>query len=788
MPSIKLASERLTNSGGSGGGLQPTLINTPGRFAAPSGAGISAPRLNVNAGNMSFTPLQAPEINVTEEWQAAARFSQTLLDETFKFQDRQDQLNADLLVLDYERKQSDQWNGYTDQDGNWIEGASTRKGKEYIDTHEGFVTGSDQAFQELLMNSSESVRQKAFLRMYDVRNTYMTRAAAKKAAAQDYAEEQRLLAEHQQIYKEIEIDPDRGWEQLKTLAGDPRFGVEQKIDMMTKGAVYTTEKIYSTSLREGASKEVAFTKAKEWFEAHRDELPEGAETAVDSTLRQQEAAIAKEKEKAFEKALAKQQSLIEFKGAGTVFQLLVGGETTMEGLQAYAETVFGAFADKPEQIAKVLTDNYKDAFRGLMQTKGYDYARVAFENMKKVALEKELTFGPPELYTDMQAFIDGQLYTESQNMDRVSRVNRKRGIYQGILQAETPEELDAITNRLAEDQSLQAEELMTLNGAAENRKKELNKNVDAATKMIQNTNFLGMRLEAENGLTPDFEERVLDEYAAGNIGFEQSKELLARAEKYTTNQVSPQYKTLKTEIKGLVDLEEMYYDPTNGQVGFWNMLDPAQQAVIKEAQERTGWSDKRMKALAVSSIMDEAERWRKRTGEDYSQFIPTYFSQKPEIKRGVVSRITRNIWNSVGPGGGPAPMLPVESGPIQKEVAYEGYGEAPTGTTPGARPKTQTLNASGLTLEESQATVEGTTVEKRGEVKIAEFAQNSVPEKYKTRYADKDTQWLLALQMVREQRPFIDYYSDSEVENIVNAVFMTPEFGAWLKNKEATLR
>ena len=93
------------------------------------------------------------------------------------------------------------------------------------------------------------------------------------------------------------------------------------------------------------------------------------------------------------------------------------------------------------------------------------------------------------------------------------------------------------------------------------------------------------------------------------------------------------------------------------------------------------------------------------------------------------------------------------------------------------------MNASGVSVQEAQAASQGRVIGDVQEQKIAEFAVSTIPSKRKQLYAEKDTNWLLALEMVREQKKFVDDYSMQEIEDIVKVTLTTPEFEEWRNSK-----
>ena len=783
MPNVKLASQRL-NIGGSPGGLSPVLIS------GSAAGSVRAGRINPNAANVRYTPMPVPKIQTSTILDSAAKFSQTLFQETLMFQDRKDTVTAQNLVSDYDEALRKQWTGYQDEDGNFVKGYSSLEADEANAEYGNAVGAAEELMASKLTSASPAVRQKAAIRMQAARNTFLGRAAVHNARQLSVAEERARQREMQQAFKEVEVDSENGWKRIRNVAGQYKDPAK-RVEAMQDGMTYATSKIYDEAIAGGASKDVAFAQAESFFNSHREELPEGVEANVSSVLRQQKEMIFREMEAKQKEALNTYRKRLEFQGSDAVFQMLHGGPETMKNLGAFSQHVMKAYQDSPVDGRDVIVKSFKSALRNIMQMNPEAGADVAWANLQRVMQKENMLIGDTYVIGELEGFVKTTLKNEAKAFQAEKKTELKQNIYRGLSRAKTLADVEHYKEEVL-NADISAEEMSFLDGAVKAKGKEIEGKHTEVEKTQQNLNYLDMRDEAENGMTPEFEKRVYDMVESGGLKFTEANKLLDRAEKFATGAVSPDYGKLKTELKSIVTTEEMYYDPRTKQkrVGFWNMLDDDEKEQVKKAQEAFGKSDEVLEKLAVSALMNQAEIWRKNPanqGKTYMDWFTDFFSQQPEIKRGALSNFVRSSYNFMQSLGNPAPFT-VDEGPIQEAVTYP-WGqqqEKPTGEVIQSTGGATIMQRPVPQGEVREAAPAGQTIE--------DYAFSTIPTNRTAAYSKQPVDKLLAMQFLREGltardgAQYLDEYPLSQIDQWVQQALNDPGFEAWKQTKMKDLQ
>jgi len=774
MPKVKLASQRL-NVGGSPGGLSPVLLSS-----AAAGR-VRAGRINPNAANVRYTDMPVPQIQTSTILDSAAKFSQVMYGEALAFQDRKDTVAADNLVNDYDQEMRRLWTGHQDDKGNFVKGYSSTEADEAVAEYGNAVTRADQALASRLSGAPENVRLKASLRLNAIKNQFVGRASVHNAKQLRVAEDRARMQSMQQAFEEVEVDPENGWRRIRNIAGQYQ-SPDEKVQALDNGMTYTTSKIYDEAIAAGASEDVAFTKANQFFQQHREELPELVEASVSSKLNQQKDIVIRNMEARAKKAQEAYKKRLEIQGADAVFQMLHGGPETMKNLGKFSERVMEAYEDSPAQGRRVIIESYKSSLRNLMQIDPEGGADVAWANLQQTMLKENMLIGDTFVIGELESFVKTTLKNEAKTLQAEQLSNEKQSIYSNIMKAESLSDIKTIKSSILEA-DIPAEAMSFLNNAAENRAKEISGEFTEIEKVKQNMTYLELRGEAEGGPTPGYKKQVYDAVENNSLKISDAKALLTRAEKFAVGAVSPDYGKLKTELKSTVSLEELYYDPRTKQVGFWNMLPEEEKEQVKQAQENFGKSEEVMQRLAVSALLNQAEIWRKNPenqGKTYMDWYTDFFSQQPEIKRGALSNFVRSSWNTLQGMGAPAPLL-VEDGPLQEEVSYP-WGqrsEQPVGEV--------VHQGSGVTVVQRQ--VPQTANVPAAPQSIEDYAFTTIPDNRKAQYSSMSPEQLLAMQYLREGlaardgKQYLDEYPISSINKWVQRALSDPGFEQWKQNK-----
>ena len=259
MPKVKLASQRL-NPSGSAGQLAPSYVNPSGGFVSTSQGRITAraaaPSVNVNAGNVRYTPLKPNDIVVDNSLNAAAKMADIWVDNAFKFQQRQDKADADQMILAYNDMLMKEETGYTDQDGNWVDGYLYKQKNEAtngFDSHRGRINSE---FQQLLESVPENVRQYAVNPMTNARNRALGRAAEHNVRQFKAVEAENLYKENRQILDNIKAHGPAAFEDGTISDHLMKYDTQEQRDeaahYLSRYAIYEA---YNRVLRESISEE-----------------------------------------------------------------------------------------------------------------------------------------------------------------------------------------------------------------------------------------------------------------------------------------------------------------------------------------------------------------------------------------------------------------------------------------------------------------------------------------------------------------------------------------------------
>ena len=781
MPSVKLASQSL-NVGIGSGGIRPSSIS-----GSQYSGTRTAPQVNPNAALVNYTAMPVPQVIQDKTGEAALNMLDVWANSAFKYQERKESVLADEAVMQNEDNLRKLWAGYTDKEGNFVKGFSGYKGVEANDYYDSVVSGVDSSMESLVSSLDLGVRQKALLRLNSSRNTFLSRASTHNAKQLEFAEEQTRQVAHQQAYKEFEVDKERGWAAISASAATATT-VEGVSRLQAEGMGYATGKIYTEYMQANPNDPLANDKALEasfsFFEAHREELSEEAESTIASTLLQKKQALDKSKGARVEKATKNYQARVEETGSQDVKNILQGGPKALVNMGKYTALVYNTWPNDPNKARQVISTHYKDALSAVLQEGSYEDAVVAVENLALVSKATGMFIGDDALVAEIKTFVQGPLYQQSQNKGRVERVNSKREVFLGISDAKTVQEVDAAITAMR-NQNLPAETMSMLTGLSTNKKNEITKVYTDAQNSTHALNNLELELMADEGYSVGFEDHVYKLATENKITYTQASKLISRSKKASEGGLAPEYKSIKSDIKKLVSIEQMYYNPATREVGFWNSLESSEQESVEDSMEKMGRTPEQMQALAVSSIMQEYTRWDKRPSnrdKQPSEFVSEFFTTKQKQKGGIINA-AKKLYNMAN---GPAPTMLFDT-KTEEDLAPQAYE---WGGDPQEQVPTKVLSKGNGTHVVEVASPKTSPISKSAPQAIEEYALSTIPDAFKSKYSDLPVNHLLAMQYVREQlivrdgKEYFDLYSDAEKAQVVRHTLNSTEYLAWLSTKQ----
>jgi len=709
---------------------------------------------------------------------------------------------ADEAVLQYDDDLRNKWVGYADAEGKNVPGYSHLKGIEANDARSSADSYTQESMDGIMGNLDPGVRIKAAHRLKQTQNKYRSRIADHNAKELKVAEEQVRQVGVQEAYKEFEANPQDGWVDIVASAGKSPTEVG-RVRLMEQGINFAIGKIYNGTLTsEGGSKQSAQNAAVAFFEKVRNQLPEAAELSASSKLLQQQQAIDASANADRKEAISRQQSVVEYRGSTALTESLRGGIDTIQNIGIYTDQVMRTWPDDMNKAGAVLEGHWEESLRSLMHTGGYELAKTAFNNTVDLSKETGMFMGNEATVSKIQSFIDSTLWTESNNIKREGIVAEKKVIFKGIMGANTPVEINELVAQIG-GSDMPAESMSMLYGLANNKNKEITSTYKEEEKRIHNLNHLDLNEAAENGLTPEFYDLVMDMASSESpqITTTQAMQVIEQARRFSTNKADPEYKALKSEISTLVDMTNMYYDIETDSVGFQSMLGEKDLKKITERMAGLNRTPAQMKQLAVQSMLREATKWRARPGNEdrpYSEFMLEFSTQNPGVKRSIMSTIAHRISSS---WYDPAALIgqgTPEDTYKQEPSKYETYGDTTTTEAP-LNPRGEEIIQRGrgahsvmVPTTEGKAIQANMSAASRGGsmvVSIEERAIATIPPKYKDKYAGLPTEQLMAMQYIRELliardgNQSFDLMSDGQKANKVTEALSDRGFQEWYKSQ-----
>ncbi len=169
MPTVKLASQRM-NTGGSPGRISPVLID--GRV----GASARAPRVNVNAGNVRYSNMDAGQIIPDTRLKSAAEAGMRMTKSAFDYQDRVDQADAAQRLLTYE----DRLNAILRGENGYL----LSSGQDAVNTYASRAAEIKAAGASVMDDAPSAVKAKMALKVHSMASNATSDSSVHKAQQQ----------------------------------------------------------------------------------------------------------------------------------------------------------------------------------------------------------------------------------------------------------------------------------------------------------------------------------------------------------------------------------------------------------------------------------------------------------------------------------------------------------------------------------------------------------------------------------------------------------------------------
>jgi len=203
----KIKGAMASGSLGSGGAFDKLNTGSYLHVSADS-VRIRPSLIDPSAGNVRFTPRPTQRIQPNTTLNSAASAADTIVDAAFRYQERQEQVEADQGVLKYTQEMRNKFYGYTDKDGNYTAGYNSLESEDAVKGFQEHAASIDTETKDFLMQYPEGVRLKMMLRVNKERQTAHERAISHRMNQFNVWEENTRAAERQDIMLKIDEQHD----------------------------------------------------------------------------------------------------------------------------------------------------------------------------------------------------------------------------------------------------------------------------------------------------------------------------------------------------------------------------------------------------------------------------------------------------------------------------------------------------------------------------------------------------------------------------------------------------
>jgi hypothetical protein len=580
------------------------------------------------------------------------KFGSALVAEATRFQEAQNTILANEAILEFQDKARSSFRGADNPDGTRVSGYADLHGIDAVDAHSDYELNVNQTFNDILGNLDPAVKAKALLRMNEVRQTYLNRGAVHRTQQQDFAKKQSNAWAFQEAKKEFELDTERGWEQAKTAMSNAD-DVRSRLIMEQDFANYAVAKVFDNRKRNGASDEVALSKAKEWFETHRSELTEGVELEIDAKLRKQEKVYAAAAEAKHKEALGKYQAIVEASTGALYTRMLDNPETHIEGLSGqYSHLKQVVYPDDAVKADRIHVNGMKTALKTIAVEQGYAAAAISFNLMKSEAAKKGVDIGDPTMLADVEYYLNSTLQSYSKAQTDAASQQVTSNIIDRIYDAKNPTEIDRLLNEIEGDPNIGGDVLRTVEPIARREQTLFNKTYTDADKDLHDStyNILYYQMLKAGKMTDAINKQVNKAVADGALDRAGRNKLLEKAIVFDTRSAAEARRQAATEdriaskksgrsskafkrIESMIRANNLVYDHETGELRPLQVV-PGKPNVVSAKDvrhfQRYGLSPTGAREVAIVKEMEKYEQWQQANPDaPLSQFIDEEFVAHP---------------------------------------------------------------------------------------------------------------------------------------------------------------
>jgi len=240
----KLVTQALQSSQASSDKLTPIL------FDSRSASAISAPRINVNAGAVDFTPVDPPKIVLDTRLESAAELSKVLVNSALKYQDTVDTLTAEERLLKTELAIRETTNGYL----------QTQTGKA-VEQFDAFRSNIEQQVSSAIQEVPESVRAKMAPSLAKLRQSMIASGADHKVKQTSAWQEEILKAKEVSARQQL-IDTSDKPEQFMAVVGQHLQVIGAQPNKSKEAILAEQDKFYSDILGDAITMHLSRGKAE----------------------------------------------------------------------------------------------------------------------------------------------------------------------------------------------------------------------------------------------------------------------------------------------------------------------------------------------------------------------------------------------------------------------------------------------------------------------------------------------------------------------------------------------
>lgn len=774
---FKLASGGLPKVNRGSGGLTPVLLPV-------GGGGYSAPKINIHSADVRYTPMPIAQNEIDTTLEAASDFASKWVGAAFDYQERENKIISTNAVAEYDSYARQQYNGGVDADGQDVTGYISSEG---LSSKPAYMQLNEQLLQrrdEILKNISPGARQMAALSMQNSYNNAMGKAATHRAKQMVVADQDAKANEGHNILEEYEVDPNRAWG-MSTEHANSFENMDERNTVLTEHMSHGMKTLMRQNLEAGGpmAEANAMKAMTEFFDSKREKLPTEVELEIYSELQVTSKKLENAQKARLEETLEYNKSATEVTAPTDIALLMGKGDMGILALDTQVnQKVRALYAmDAPAKGEEELTKYYQDAIAMQLMGPGtYQDAVDAWNNVKRGIASGAVTIGSGSMIKNIQKYVDGPLRSEAANKN----VGQNNGVYSAIsrkvFNLKDPKDISKFRQGIYEDPNMKKEYRDHALGVLKVKEAQMKGEIEAAQEQGWLAEYLTLLDEAEGGNTQEFKRKVHKLEGLGRLKGEYSDNLFAIADTFSAGKMPPEYKTLKTSVETTYDPKKMFYDPETGEVGFKNLQSSDRMIEVNYNISRlANKSPKALAILAKQSMMREARRWVNEpgsSGRNYDQWLSEVFLQKESVKASMALRVVTHTVDTLLPF---PPEIKAELLKNKEEARlYDWGGGQQVGEAVPQGTGVQTVTPPVEEPTSPIAKLQPTTIPEKARLTIAKLPPN-----LQTRYQDKNTEFLTAIEFLRQgDRPNIDRLTDEQQEAAVDGITKTGKYNSWVKN------